>query len=255
MDDVHKSIENRNIEIDEVGICDVKLPFYFVSKNEYATIALINSGVSISKNEKGAHLSRIIETLNECLYNKVISINDFAKIVQYLSKNVESKNIIMETKFDIIIPSKSPITNKISTIPTCVTIQTKLKDNKTCNDLKLEMNGAMCCPSSKKISKYGAHSQRCLLTTTIFNSNNNIYIEDIADTVSSCFSAPISSVVKREDEKYLTEKAYENPKFSEDLIRDTLIKVKKLYPDNSISAEMTNFESIHSHNVYCKGKI
>ena len=113
----------------------------------------------------------------------------------------------------------------------------------------------MCCLSSKKISKYGAHSQRCLLKSTILDVDNDVFVEDITNTVKNCFSAPVSSIVKREDEKYLTEQAYENPKFSEDLIRDTLLLLKQKYPNKNIIAEMNNYESIHSHNVYCKGRI
>ena len=92
-----------------------------------------------------------------------------------------------------------------------VTVLSEINSNIVSNDIKISLNGAMCCPSSKKISKYGAHSQRCLLSTTILNANNNIYVEDIINILQDCFSAPVSSVVKREDEKFLTEKAYENP--------------------------------------------
>jgi len=113
----------------------------------------------------------------------------------------------------------------------------------------------MCCPSSKKISKYGAHSQRCSLITTILNCENKVKIEDMSNIMQECFSSPVFSVIKREDEKYLTEKAYENPKFSEDLIRDVLIKMKEKYSGYEIIAEMENYESIHSHNVYAKGRI
>ena len=239
MYDAHNNVESRNIKIDDIGINGLKLPFCFKSQND----------------QKGAHLSRIIEVLNDFFYNKVISIEDFSKILYYLSKKVESKNVKLETNFDIIIPNLSPKTSKFSTILSNITIISEINPTILNNDIKISLNGAMCCPSSKKISKYGAHSQRCLLTTTILNATNNIYVEDVISLLQDCFSAPVSSVVKREDEKFLTERAYENPKFSEDLIRDTLLVLKKNYPNNRFIAEMNNYESIHSHNVFCKGRI
>lgn len=255
MEDIHKTIEERNIKIENVGISNIVLPFSFKSLNNYNTIANITSGVELSENQKGAHLSRIVEVLNECFANKILTIENFTEIMYKLSRKIEANNVNLNFGFNAVIPSLSPVSNKNAFINTVVTLYISLLENRVTKNISLKLDGAMCCPSSKKISKYGAHSQRCSLKTTILDCSDNVRIEDMTNIMQNCFSAPVSSVVKREDEKYLTERAYENPKFSEDLIRDTLIKMKELYNDKEIIAEMENYESIHSHNVYAKGRL
>ena len=187
------------------------------------------------------------------LANKILKLEDFSTIIKALADRIEKKDIELTVSFPTLIETKSPITNKISYIDSEVEVKVMLKNNTIYKDVSLKMNGAMCCPSSKKISKYGAHSQRCLLKSTIVDAKDDLLIEDVANILQKCFSAPVFSVVKREDEKYMTETAYENPKFSEDLIRDVLLNLKRKYKDSEIIAEMENYESIHSHNVYAKG--
>lgn len=255
MEDIHNTDDKRNIKIQNVGISDVLIPFCFKSLNNYNTIANITSGVELDENKKGAHLSRIIEVLNEYFANKILTIENFTEIIYKLSRKTEADNVNLTINFNAIMPTLSPITNKNTFINTIVTLYVDLMKYQITKNISLKLDGAMCCPSSKKISKYGAHSQRCSLKTTILNCSDDTKIEDIANLMQDCFSAPVFSIVKREDEKYLTERAYENPKFSEDLIRDTLIKMKQLYTNKEIIAEMCNYESIHSHNVYAKGKL
>ena len=113
----------------------------------------------------------------------------------------------------------------------------------------------MLCPNSKSISRYGAHSQKCNLKATLYGDIDNLIVEEVLKIISSQFSAEVYGVVKSVDEKLLTEKAYENPKFSEDLIRDTLIALKEYYNNGMICVEIENLESIHQHNVYAKGLI
>ena len=111
----------------------------------------------------------------------------------------------------------------------------------------------MLCPNSKAISEYGAHSQKCNLTSTLYGDIEKVFIEDIIKIIFGQFSAEVYGIVKSADEKYLTEKAYNNPKFSEDLVRDTLIKLREYYKAGRIETEIENLESIHQHNVYAKG--
>ena len=255
MIDVHNQKETRNIEIENVGICDVRLPFTFLSKREYPTISQISSGVFVDKNKKGAHLSRIIEELNENFAERKLSLYDLPQITDILLKRVESSQANLNISFPILIPMKTPVSNKKDFIQAY--IETELNNNGIAMNsrLSVKISGAMCCPNSKTISEYGAHSQRADLKVNIFNYDKNIPIESIVQIMQNSFSAPVLSVVKSEDEKFLTETAYENPKFSEDLIRDVLLGLKGIIVNSTISAEMKNYESIHPHNVYCKGVI
>ena len=255
MQDIHKEKDTRNIKIDYIGVDDVRLPISFQSKDVYNSIATINSGVSISEEEKGAHLSRIVEVFNEVLENKTLTIKEMNNLLIVLSERVEADNILVNIKFPIMIASKSPVSDKLSYIDTLIGLEVFKKQNNINKKLEVSINGAMCCPSSKKISKYGAHSQRCLLKVGLDGEIDDVKVEDVAKCMEKSFSAPVSSIVKRVDEKYLTETAYENPKFSEDLIRDTLLSLNAMYSNVGIEAESINFESIHSHNVRARGRI
>ena len=116
------------------------------------------------------------------------------------------------------------------------------------------MLGTTLCPCSKEISKYGAHNQKCKAIITLYGDYETVDFNQLISTMEDQFSANVYSTVKREDEKYITELAYENPKFSEDLIRDLLINIGNIY-DGKIIAELVNYESIHEHNVYARGII
>jgi len=120
--------------------------------------------------------------------------------------------------------------------------------------ISIALLGTTLCPCSKEISKYGAHNQKCKVIITLYGDYENIDFDLLITEIEKQFSANVYSTVKREDEKYITEKAYENPKFSEDLIRDLLINISALY-DGKVEAELINYESIHEHNVYAKGTI
>lgn len=255
MQDIHNIKDTRNIKIDYIGINEVKIPISFVSKQTYNTVAIIDAGVSLSKEEKGAHLSRIVEVLNDELADKSFTIKDLDKLLENLANRVESNDVLVNIKFPAMVKGTSPVTNKQTYIDTLIDLTAFKQNTDTNKEIEVSIHGAMCCPSSKNISKYGAHSQRCLLKVKLEGNINNVKIEDIVKSMESSFSAPVSQIVKREDEKYLTEEAYENPKFSEDLIRDVLISLSNQYNDLTIEAESTNYESIHSHNVKAKGKI
>ena len=255
MQDIHKEKDNRNIKIDYIGVDEVRLPISFKSKEVYNSIASINSGVSLSEEEKGAHLSRIVEVFNDVLKDKPLTIKEMNSLLLVLSEKVEADNVLVNIKFPIMIASKSPISDKLSYVDTLIGLEAFKSQDSINKKIEVSINGAMCCPSSKKISKYGAHSQRCLLKVGLDGEIDNVKVEDVAKCMENSFSAPVSSIVKRVDEKYLTETAYENPKFSEDLIRDTLLSLNAMYNNVGIEAESINFESIHSHNVRAKGSI
>lgn len=254
MKDVHNTIDDRNIKIDFIGVDSVKIPINFMSKQMYNSIASISSGISLNEKEKGAHLSRIVEVFNESL-NIPLTIKELSNILIKLSNKIESENVLVNITFPVLLMSSSPISKKISYTEVLIELEGFKKYSEINKRLTVSLNGAMCCPSSKMISDYGAHSQRCSLKVSLKGLIDNIKIEDVAECMENSFSAPVSSVVKRADEKYLTEKAYENPKFSEDLIRDVLIALNRMYENVTIDAEAINFESIHSHNVRARGSI
>lgn len=252
---IHDMIDERNIEIENVGICKYKLPISFESKRQYNVISDINAGVSLQGNIKGAHLSRIVEVLDQMVANKVISIKNLNEILGELSNRLELNNANISMKFDIVYPKTTPVSKRITYINSNVILTGKINNYVLEKSISLTANGAMLCPNSKSISRYGAHSQKCNLKAILFGDIDKLYIEDILEIITSQFSAEVYGIVKSVDEKLLTEKAYENPKFSEDLVRDTLIALKEYYDGGTIYTEIENLESIHQHNVYARGLV
>lgn len=253
MGNIHNAIDNRNITIDNVGIVKYKLPITFKSKKDYSAIAEIQSGVSLSSDIKGAHLSRIIEVLDEKVANRIITIDNFIEVLKELSYRLELNNANIEMNFSVVVPVVTPISKRITYLSSDVTLFGAIKGSSIKKSVSLTATGAMLCPNSKAISNTGAHSQKCNLKATLYGEINNLIIEDILKIIFGQFSAEVYGIVKSVDEKVLTEKAYQNPKFSEDLIRDTLIKLREYYIEGMIVVEIENLESIHQHNVYAKG--
>lgn len=254
--DIHKNKDLRNIEVNNIGICDYKLPIIFKNKNNiFPTIATITSTVVLDRNLKGAHLSRISEVINDSLINKNISLGDINDITKEVAERSETKGANLILSFDLINKRLTPISKKDSYLSSKITIISDIFDKSVSNKLIVETVGTMLCPCSKAISKYGAHNQICNLKVSLTGNIESIDVEKIIDIMEHQFSSPVYSTVKREDEQYITEKAYENPKFSEDLIRDTIIAIHNYYSVGDIRVELVNNESIHQHNVYAMGEL
>ena len=226
MGNIHDTIDTRNIEIDNVGVCRYKLPITFKSRETYGTVAEFKAGVSLAKNIKGAHLSRIVQVLDEMMANQVISIDYFDQILMELMNRLELENANIQMNFEIVVPSVTPVSNRITYLNSDIVLNGKIENYNIDKSISLTSNGGMLCPNSKSISKYGAHSQKCNLTATLYGDIGKVEIEEILKIIFGCFSAEVYGVVKSVDERVLTEKAYENPKFSEDLVRATLIALR-----------------------------
>ena len=250
---IHDMVDKRNIEIDNVGVCKYRLPLIFESDNRYNVISEINAGVSLKSNIKGAHLSRIINVLDEMIANKVITIHHLNYVLEELVRQLELDNANISLSFGIVYPRITPVSKKVTYLNSDIILSGKIDNCKLEKNISLTAQGAMLCPNSKSISRYGAHSQKCNLKATLYGDIDNLIVEEVLKIISSQFSAEVYGVVKSVDEKLLTEKAYENPKFSEDLIRDTLIALKEYYNNGMICVEIENLESIHQHNVYARG--
>lgn len=252
---IHDLSDSRDIEIENVGICNYKLPITFESKNKYATISEINAGVSLANNIKGAHLSRIIKVLDEMVANKVVNISSINYVLEELARRLELNNSNIKLLFNIVYSKLTPISNQLTYLTSTIELDGNYNNGIYNKSISLTSQGAMLCPNSKAISDYGAHSQKCNLKATFYGDIDNIIVEEVLDILSTQFSAEVYGIVKSCDEKMLTEKAYNNPKFSEDLVRDTLVSLRNYYSGGTICAEIENLESIHQHNVYAKGLV
>ena len=246
--DIQNQKDYRNIDIDKVGIKDIRYPITVRDKEikTQQTVASINMYVNLPKDYKGTHMSRLIEILNES--NRCISTQNVSDILLTMKKRLDAESAHIEISFPYFIMKSSPVTHSQGLMGYQCTFKGNLNKEK---DLIVIINVPITtlCPCSKEISDFGAHNQRGEVRLQV-RFKKFVGIEDLIKLVEEAASCDVYSVLKREDEKYVTEKAYENPKFVEDIVRDI---AKKLEYDPNITwfaVESENFESIHNHNAY-----
>ncbi|MEA3357849.1 MAG: GTP cyclohydrolase FolE2 [Thermodesulfobacteriota bacterium] len=248
MKDIQNQRDDRNIDIDKVGIKDIRYPITVRDKEvkTQQTVAMINMYVDLPRNYKGTHMSRLIEILNE--NNRSISIQNLSDILLTMKQRLNAESAHIEISFPYFIMKSSPVTHSQGLMEYQCTFKGSINKGK---DLVLMINVPITtlCPCSKEISSYGAHNQRGEIRLQV-RFKKFVWIEDLIKLAEECASCDVYSVLKREDEKYVTEMAYQNPKFVEDVVRDV---AKKLEKDSNITwfaVESENFESIHNHNAY-----
>lgn len=252
MIDVQNYKDNRNIPIDKVGVKDIRYPITLLDKNKetQSTIASFNMYVDLPHNFKGTHMSRFIEILNE--YHNGIHVDILPEILKKMKHSFEAKNAHLEISFPYFISKKAPVSRAESLMEyNCEFSSFLSAENKIDLGTSVSVPIMTLCPCSKEISNKGAHNQRGIVKVSIKSIKNKlIWIEDIIDWVESCASTDVYALLKRPDEKYVTEKAYENPKFVEDVVRDVAEILKSNKDITSYRVSVENYESIHNHSAY-----
>ncbi len=249
MPDVQGSIDTRRIAIDKVGIKDIKYPVRVKDRSgrEQHTIANFNMYVNLPHDFKGTHMSRFVEILNEHEYE--ITVQSFKDMLMEMTKRLEAESGHIEMTFTYFIIKSAPVSGVKSLLDYEVTFIGKVTEHQPSITLKVVVPVTSLCPCSKKISEHGAHNQRSHVTVTA-KTNGFLWIEDIIDLVESEASSELYALLKRPDEKQVTERAYENPKFVEDMVRDIAAKLNRDDRVASYMVESENFESIHNHSAY-----
>ncbi|MBT3388147.1 MAG: GTP cyclohydrolase I FolE2 [Desulfobacula sp.] len=250
MMDMQNQRDDRNIPIDKVGIKDIKYPITVLDKKKgyQHTVASINMYVDLPEKYKGTHMSRFVEILHR--FRPEISLKNFSEILAQMKGCLNAASAHIEVTFPYFIEKISPV----SKLPGLMDYTCRLIgscDNKGELDIITEVSVPISsvCPCSKEISDFGAHNQRGEVRVSI-RFKKFIWIEYLIKTIETCASCEVYSVLKRVDEKWVTEKGYENPKFVEDIVRDVAEKLKS---DDNITwfeAQVENFESIHNHSAY-----
>jgi len=249
MPDVQGSLDKRHIAIDKVGIKDIKYPVRVKDRSgrEQHTIANFNMYVNLPHNFKGTHMSRFVEILNEHEYE--ITVESFKDMLAEVTQRLEAESGHIEMTFTYFVRKSAPVSGVKSVLDYEVTFIGEMTGEQPVITVKVVVPVTSLCPCSKKIARYGAHNQRSHVTVTV-KTNGFLWIEDIIDMVEKQASCELYGLLKRPDEKYVTEHAYENPKFVEDLVRDI---AAQLNVDERVAAyiiESENFESIHNHSAY-----
>jgi GTP cyclohydrolase I len=247
--DVQSSADTRHIAIDKVGIKDIRHPIRVRdrSEGEQHTIANFNMYVNLPHNFKGTHMSRFVEILN--LHEREISVQSFKQMLGEMTDRLEAEAGHIEMSFPYFINKTAPVSGVQSLLDYEVTFIGEIRGSYPEMQIKVVVPVTSLCPCSKKISDRGAHNQRSHVTVTA-TTCDFVWIEELIELVENQASCELYGLLKRPDEKFVTERAYDNPKFVEDMVRDI---AAQLNDDERICAyvvESENFESIHNHSAY-----
>ena len=248
MIDVQSRRDRRKIDIKKVGVKGIQYPV--IVQDRANGIQHVNATVSMYVNLphqfKGTHMSRFIEILNE--YRGQISIRSFEKILLKMREKLNAKSAHMEIEFPYFIEKEAPASRARSLMDyQCFFLGTLGAELDFVLGVRVPLTSL--CPCSKEISRYGAHNQRSLVSVQV-RSRDFIWLEELIGLVESCGSSELYALLKREDEKHVTERAYENPVFVEDLVRNVALKLREDPRIAWFTVEAENFESIHNHSAY-----
>ena len=249
IEDVQNLADIRQLAIDKVGIKAIRHPVKVKDKTGDAqhTVAMFNMFVHLPQHFKGTHMSRFIEILNA--NEREISVESFQAILTEMAVRLEAQSGHIEMTFPYFINKSAPVSGVKSLMDYEVTFIGEIKNGQHDVKVKVLIPVTSLCPCSKKISAYGAHNQRSHVTVTIA-LKEFMWIEDMITMVEAQASSELYGLLKRPDEKYVTERAYDNPKFVEDMVRDIAAVFNKEPRVKSYIVECENFESIHNHSAY-----
>ena len=247
--DVQNSADKRQIPINKVGIKDIRHPVRIRDRSggEQHTIANFNMYVDLPHNFKGTHMSRFVEILNQ--HEREISVRSFKEMLSEMTQRLEAKTGHIEMNFPYFVNKMAPVSKVQSLMDYDVTFIGEITKGNSSTVLKVVVPVTSLCPCSKKISDYGAHNQRSHVTITV-RTNQFVWIEELIDVVEKQASCELYGLLKRPDEKQVTERAYNNPKLVEDIVRDIAVQLNEDERIEGYIVESENFESIHNHSAY-----
>ncbi len=254
--DIQKLEDTRGIDIQKVGVKDVEIPLIIQRKNDTDQIvsAKARMSVSLPKAYKGTHMSRFMEVMDEWREKNLLGV-DINGILKDFQERLEAKSAHVRFSFKYFMKKEAPVSKSQSVMGYDCTFEGNLEGENYQFLLGVNVPVTTLCPCSKEISKYSAHNQRAIIKIVVgYPENEHIWLEDLIKLAERCGSCELYPILKREDEKYVTEKAYENPKFVEDVIRDVIIELKKLQPITCFEVECEAFESIHNHSAWAYQK-
>ena len=249
--DVQSSPDQRNMPINQVGIKDLHFPLQIQSaEGVQHTIARIGMTVALPASQKGTHMSRFVALMEE-RQHLVLDFTSLHRLTLDMLERLDAQAGRITISFPFFRKKAAPVSGITSFLDYAVTWQGEVPaSGEYSHQIKVLAPVTSLCPCSKEISQYGAHNQRSHVTVTLTCHKQEVSIEEIIDLVENKASCQLYGLLKRPDEKYVTEHAYENPKFVEDMVRDIAVALKNDPRIDRFSVESENFESIHNHSAY-----
>jgi GTP cyclohydrolase IB len=252
MKDIQNQRDYRQIPIDKVGIKNLRYPIRVLDKKDgyQNTVASINMYVDLPHKYKGTHMSRFVELLH--LFRPEVSLKRFSAILGQMKEHLNAASAHIEVLFPYFIEKKAPVSRSPGLMDyTCRIIGASDPNGKVDLISEVIVPISSVCPCSKEISEAGAHNQRGEVRLSV-RFKKFVWMEDMIELVEEAASCEVYSVLKRVDEKYVTERAYMNPKFVEDIVRDVAKRIKEDENITWFSVGAENFESIHNHSAYAQ---
>jgi GTP cyclohydrolase I len=246
--DVQKMHDTRKVTIDKVGVKSVKYPIVVEDRKngKQSTIADLDIYVELPHHHRGTHMSRFLEVLNE--YHKKSVVSEIESFINDVKTRLDADAAYADMSFTYFVEKEAPV----SKIKSLMSYECFFKVSHTDQfnmEIGVKVPVTSVCPCSKEISEYGAHNQRSIITISV-KYKEFVWLEDLIDIAENCASCDLFSLLKRTDEKYVTEKGHDNPKFVEDIVRDVVVELRKDSRIVEFSVESENFESIHNHSAY-----
>ena len=256
MKDIQNLKDERNVDIQKVGIKHLDLPLIIQRQNNSNQVVCAKAKVNVSlpRDYKGTHMSRFVEVLTEWKNKNLLGV-DIKGCLEEIINRLDAKSGELEFRFKFFVDKKSPITKLVSPMSYDCLFRGEIDSNGYKFILGVEVPVTTLCPCSKEISDNGAHNQRAFIRVRVsYDEDKHIWLEDLIRLVESCSSCPVYPLLKREDEKFVTEKAWDNPKFVEDVLRDVVVKLREHEIINTFEVECEAFESIHNHSAWAYQK-
>jgi len=256
--DIQKIADTRGIAIDQVGISDLKYPIQVLDRNgkPFSVVAEISMSVHLPHHFKGTHMSRFLEVLTS--HEGEITMRTLPAILRDLKTKLDAESAYIDVKFPYFIEKEAPVSKargKVGFECTFIGSSNGVRDDFA---LRVKVPVTTLCPCSKEISDRGAHNQRGYVTLEVKTRElgpgrwDIIWIEELVEIAERSASAPVYSVLKRPDERYVTMQAFDNPTFVEDVVRNIAVFLDKDKRITNYDVNVVNHESIHEHNAYAK---
>jgi GTP cyclohydrolase I len=253
--DVQSGPDGRRLAIDQVGIKGLRFPLTFADRDgvAQATVANCNVYVALAEDRKGTHMSRLVMLLEERAGPGAapLSIAGLRAFLEDLVVRLDAPAGRIELAFPFFVRKIAPVSGIASTLDYEVRLSGELKDGQYAVTVAVATPVMSLCPASKEISDYGAHNQRSTVTITV-RPVQPVFVHDLLRIAEEEASCELYGILKRSDEKYVTERAYDNPRFVEDLVRGVASRLAADPRFEGYSVEAENFESIHNHNAYAR---
>lgn len=247
--DTQSQRDARGIPIDRVGVKNLRFPLRIRDRDhvEQSTVATVSLTVDLPHHFKGTHMSRFVEVLHA--HGHELTVASIASMPRLLMQELDSEKAHVEFRFPYFRSKKAPVTGAKGLMDYGVVFTVNAEKSSVDFVVTVEVPVTTLCPCSKAISARGAHNQRGLVTLSV-RFREPVWIEELIEMVESSASSGLYSLLKRPDEKYVTEHAYDNPVFVEDLVRSVALQARKHPQVSWFRVEAENFESIHNHNAY-----